>query len=227
MHHTVGVDDAPGKGRRVLVVDDQRSFAQSLEVVVDAQDDLVCIGTAGSGEDAVRRALEEKPAVVVMDVDLPGMDGIDATARIVEQDADISVVILTGIPDATVLARAASAGACAFLLKDSSVTEILEALRSSHRSGHLDVDAAAIKQVLGGPERPEGDLDQITQRELEVLGLLAQGRQPKEIARLLGISVHTCRGYVKNLLSKLHAHSALEAVIIAHRHGLISLGSNA
>lgn len=209
--------------RRVLVVDDQRSFAQSLQVVVDAQDDMACVGTALTGEEAVERAAAERPSVVLMDVDLPGIDGVEATARLVQQDPEVNVVMLTGIPDATVLARAASAGACAFLLKDSSVTEILDAIRNSHhRAGHLDVDASAINQLLG--DGTEGsDVDHVTPRELEVLGLLAQGRQPKEIARSLGISVHTCRGYVKNLLAKLDAHSALEAVVIAHREGLIRL----
>ena len=130
-------------------------------------------------------------------------------------------MILTGLPDATVLARAASAGAQAFLLKDSSVEEILGAIRSSHRAGQMDVDSDAIRQFVGAES--SRSFEEITQRELEVLGLLAEGRQPKEIARSLGISLHTCRGYVKNLLSKLGAHSALEAVVIAHRQGLISL----
>ncbi len=224
MLHTVDVNEVARSERRVLIVDDQRSFAQSLEVVVDAQDDLTCIGTSSTGEDAVRRVQAEGPQVVVMDVDLPGIDGIEATAQLLENAGEISVVILTGIPDATVLARAASAGACAFLLKASSSEEILDAIRSDHRrSGHLDVDASAINQLLGPSADTAGDADRITQRELEVLGLLAQGRQPKEIARLLGISVHTCRGYVKNILAKLDAHSALEAVVIAHREGLISL----
>jgi DNA-binding NarL/FixJ family response regulator len=218
------VDPELTQAERVLIVDDQRSFAQSLEVVIDAQDDMECVGTAISGEEAVRLAQRERPSVVLMDVDLPGMDGIEATAQVVEQDPEVAVVILTGIPDATMLARSASAGACAFLLKDSSVSEILDAVRDSHRAGHLDVDAAALGHMLGGSESPDPG-ERITQRELEVLGLLAQGRQPKEIARVLGISVHTCRGYVKNLLAKLDAHSALEAVVSAHRRGLISLGS--
>lgn len=222
--HTGAMDSLDATERRVLVVDDQRSFAQSLEVVVDAQDDMVCVGTALTGEEAIERAQREAPSVVLMDVDLPGIDGVEATARLVGQNPDVNVVMLTGIPDATVLARAASAGACAFLLKDSSVEEILEAIRAdNHRSGHMDVDAAAINQVVGGSEHRPVAVDHITQRELEVLGLLAQGRQPKEIARTLGISVHTCRGYVKNLLAKLDAHSALEAVVIAHRVGLITL----
>ena len=210
--------------RRVLIVEDQRSFAESLEVVVDSQYDMVCVGSVLTGEAAIERAEQDAPTVVLMDVDLPGIDGVETTARLVDQHPDVKVVMLTGIPDATVLARAASAGACAFLLKDSSVGEILDAIRSNNpRTGRLDVDADAINQMLSADEGDGTQIDHITQRELEVLGLLAQGRQPKEIARTLGISLHTCRGHVKSLLTKLDAHSALEAVVVAHREGLISL----
>lgn len=217
MNRSVGV-------RRVLVVDDQRSFAQSLGVVIDAQDDLTCVGAASTGEEAVDMAKREQPTVILMDVDLPGIDGVEATRRVIAENPEIDVVILTGLPDATVLARAATAGAQAFLLKDSSVDEILGAVRSSHRHGQIDVGSDAIRQFIGADSSPA--LEEITQRELEVLGMLAEGRQPKEIARSLGISLHTCRGYVKNLLTKLGAHSALEAVVIAHRQGLISLAAS-
>lgn len=221
--HTVDVD-REAEVRRVLVVDDQRSFAQSLEVVIDAQQDLTCVGTAATGEDGIDLVRRERPSVVLMDVDLPGIDGVEATRQVIDENPATDVVILTGLPDATVLARAASAGAQAFLLKDSSVEEILGAIRSSHRAGQMDVDSDAIRQFVGAESSPS--IEEMTQRELEVLGLLAEGRQPKEIARSLGISLHTCRGYVKNLLSKLDAHSALEAVVVAHRQGLISLNGH-
>jgi DNA-binding NarL/FixJ family response regulator len=209
--------------KRVLVVDDQLAFAQSLAIVIDAQDDLECLGAVGSGEEAVAAAAEQAPSVVLMDVALPGIDGVEATRQILEVAPDADVVVLTGTPDASVLARSASAGACAFLLKDSSVPEILEAVRTAHRGGAMGLDAATIGHLLddGGTAADTA----LTQRELEVLGLLARGEQPKQIARSLGITVNTCRGYVKNVLSKLGAHSALEAVVEAHRLGLITLPS--
>jgi DNA-binding NarL/FixJ family response regulator len=209
--------------RRVLIVDDQRSFAQSLEVVIDSQDDLRCVGIAATGLDAVDLVRREQPAVVLMDVGLPGIDGIEATKQVVQEYPEIVVIILTGIPDATVLARAAAAGAQAFLLKDSSVEEILGAIRASHRHGQIDVGSDALRRFVD--DEGTASIEELTQRELEVLGLLAEGRQPKEIARALGISLHTCRGYVKNVLAKLGAHSALEAVVLAHRRGLIALGA--
>ena len=216
-------NEATERPKRVLVVDDQVAFAQSLAIVVEAQDDLECLGAVGSGEEAVEMAAREHPSVVLMDVGLPGIDGVEATRQILEQSPEVDVVVLTGTPDASVLARAASAGACAFLLKDSSVPEILEAVRTAHRGGAMGLDAATIGHLLddGGTAADAA----LTARELEVLGLLAQGQQPKQIARSLGITVNTCRGYVKNVLAKLGAHSALEAVVEAHRLGLITLPS--
>lgn len=205
--------------RRVLVVDDQRAFAESLELVIEAHDGLQCIGCVASGEEAVAIASEQRPAVVVMDVALPGMDGIEATRRIVEQDPDVAVVVLTGVPDATVLARASSAGARAFLLKDASVNDIVDAVRTVDHTPPMEVDPGTA-EFLDGDGQAAADL---TQRELEVLGLLAQGNQPKQIAYDLGITVNTCRGYVKNILAKLDAHSALEAVLEANKRGIINL----
>lgn len=206
--------------RRVLVVDDQLAFAQSLELVIGAEDDLVCVGTAGTGEEAVERAAADPPSVVLMDVHLPGIDGIEATRRITEATGgDVDVVVLTGVPDASVLARAASAGACAFLLKDSSVSEIVDAVRNADGGGTMGVGSTALTQLT----EHNVESSPLTQRELEVLGMLAEGRQPKQIAYQLGITVNTCRGYVKNVLAKLEVHSALEAVVEAHRRGLISL----
>lgn len=207
----------------MLVVDAQLAFAQSLATVIAMQDDLECVGAVTSGEEAIERAAAEAPSVVLMDVDLPGIDGVEATRRILDRVPGVDVVILTGTPDATVLARAASAGARAFLLKRSSLEDVLEAVRGAHLAGAMGLDAATIGHLLGD----EGTVADtaLTLRELEVLGLLAQGQQPKEIADSLGITVNTCRGYVKNVLSKLRAHSALEAVVEAHRLGLISLPS--
>lgn len=210
----------------MLVVDDQRLFAQSLQVVLEAHPDVAWVGTASSGEASLDMARERELDAVVMDVELPGIDGIEATERLMAEHPDLRVVMLTGVPDAVGLARAASVGAKAYLLKDSSVDEIVEAVVKGSHWDRIDVDADAVREVVeAGGGAIEADSDTLTQRELEVLGLLAEGRQPKEIARLLGITVHTCRGYVKNVLAKLDAHSALEAVLVAHREGLITIPS--
>ena len=218
-----GDSDAGPASKRVLVVDAQLAFAQSLAIVIGMQDDLECVGAVTSGEEAIERAANEAPSVVLMDVGLPGIDGVEATRQILDRGPGVDVVILTAMPDATVLARAASAGARAFLLKQSSLEDILEAVRGAHLAGAMGLDAATIGHLLGDDGTVADTA--LTLRELEVLGLLARGEQPKQIAHSLGITVNTCRGYVKNVLSKLGAHSALAAVVEAHRLGLITLPS--
>lgn len=210
--------------RRVLVVDDQRAFAESLEVVLGARDEVESVDAVATGEDAVTFVRDHDPDVVVMDVDLPGMNGIEAIEQLSGERPDLTIVVLTGYPDAAVFARAASAGAHAFLLKDSSLDEILDAVLHTSPLGEIQVDSSSVREIVEARNHRSPDFaDDITPRELEVLGLLSEGRQPKEIARTLDISVHTCRDHVKQLLSKLGAHSALEAVVIANRSGLISL----
>jgi DNA-binding NarL/FixJ family response regulator len=211
---------AAGEQVKVLIVDDQRAFVESLAIVIDAQDDLACVGIARSGSEAVSEAASRSPDVVLMDVGLPGIDGVGATEQIVAAIPGVRVIILTGRADAPTLVRAAAAGASAFLLKSSSVGEILDAVRQPS-TGRLEIDPVALGAFVsdGGPLAAR----QLTGRELEVLGLLAEGRQPKQVARELGITVTTCRGYIKSLFQKLGAHSALEAVVVAHRHGVIRL----
>jgi DNA-binding NarL/FixJ family response regulator len=207
---------------RVLIVDDQRAFVESMAIVIDSREELTCVGVARNGTDGIDAARRHQPDIVLMDVGLPDIDGVEATAVIVDEIPGVRVVMLTGRPDATVLARAAAAGASAFLLKDSSIDEIVEAMHAVP-SQTMTVDRSALAVVLGADSSHPAGVDELTQRELEVLGALATGHQPKQIARQLGITLPTCRGYIKSLFQKLGAHSALEAVVLAHRYGLIRL----
>ena len=207
---------------RVLLVEDQRAFLESMAVVVDAQADLECVAIARNAADGLDAARRHRPDVVLMDVGLPDGDGVDVTGRLLADLPATRVIILTGRPDATVLARAAAAGASAFLLKNSSIEEILDAIRTNE-GRRLQIDPDALISILDAtPASAPPGATELTQRELEVLGELALGHQPKQIARHLGITLPTCRGYVKTLFQKLGAHSALEAVVLAHRYGIIS-----
>jgi DNA-binding NarL/FixJ family response regulator len=205
----------------VLLVDDQRAFVESIAIVIEAQTDLECVGVTTTAAAGVAEAARVRPDVVIMDVMLPDFDGIEATSQITSTLPATRVVILTGRPDATALARAATAGACAFMMKSSSIEEILDAVRQTP-SRRLQIDPDALTSLLNDRAAPPG-VAELTQRELEVLGQLAEGHQPKQIARHFGITLTTCRGYIKGIFQKLGAHSALEAVILAHRCGIIDL----
>lgn len=208
---------------RVLVVDDHKSFTESLGMVIDLQPDLECVGRAGTLAEAIDMAGRVEPDVIVLDVELPDGDGVEATSRLRALQPRARVMILTAHAGAEVLARAARAGAHGFFPKESTVGEILAAIRTVGTGGLL-VGAEALQRAVQAPapapRAPE--LWPMTAREREVLALLGEGLDPKTIAVRLGISVHTSRGHVKNLLAKLGAHSQLEAVVIAVRHGLIT-----
>jgi DNA-binding NarL/FixJ family response regulator len=210
--------------QRVLVVDDHHTFAELLAGALDREPDLVTVGRASTGQQAVDMCAQLRPDVVLMDVQLPDIDGFAATAAIVAMQPGVRVLLLTAIVTAAVAARAASSGACGFLAKEGHLEDMLKAIRSS-RPGGFAVDPALLiqlsrRQTAGGlpPSR------QLTDRELDVLHLLGDGHDVATISRRLGISSNTCRGHVKSLLSKLDAHSQLEAVVLAVRHGLVRIG---
>ncbi|MER5674807.1 response regulator transcription factor [Pseudonocardia alni] len=208
-----------GRPRTVLVVDDHRSFADLLAMALSAEPDLVCVGTAVGAAQGLAMADELRPDVVVMDIEMPQQNGIAATWSLRERVPRTAVVVVTAHRDPQWMVRAAQAGAAAFVPKDGSLDEMLVALRTA-RPGNLVVAPSAFRA-----DRSAGavaaDAPALTPRERDVLVHLAQGIAPKAIARLLNISVHTCRGYVKSLLSKLGVRSQLEAVVRAQELGLV------
>lgn len=206
---------------RVLVVDDHQTFADLLSLALSSEPDLQCIGTAGSAAEAVAMAAELKPDVVVMDIEMPRQDGLAATRRLREVVPDLVIVVVTAHRDPQWVLRATQAGASAFVPKNGSLPEMLDVLRRARNGGML-VAASAFGSTMTSPEpaisTPRVEL---TQRERDVLHCLNRGMAPKAIARVLGISLHTCRGYVKSVLAKLDCHSQLEAVVAAGRLGLL------
>jgi len=208
---------------RVLVVDDHRTFAELLSRALDAEPDLECVGHAQDSGEAMAAVARLDPDVVLMDVHLPDRDGISTTAELVEARPDLQVLILTAHPSVADIQRAASAGASGFLAKDGSLSDVLEALRTA-RTGSLILpeDLMARLSPLSDDDRTMRQWH-LTPRELEVLRLLGLGRDPRAIAKELGLSLHTCRDHVKRVLAKLGVHSQLEAVVVATRTGLIRL----
>ena len=209
---------------RVLVVDDHRTFAELLSGALAAAG-MDAIGTAHSAAQAVAMAQDLQPDIVVMDIEMPRQDGLAATRRIREVAPDAVVAVVTAHRDPDWVVRAAQAGASAFIPKDGSLAEMIDVL-SRVQPGQMLV---APSTFAGGAPRSSsaagsrGAVPQLTRREQEVLDCLGRGMQVKAIARVLGITLETCRGYVKSLHAKLGVRSQLEAVVKAQQ--LVLLGT--
>jgi DNA-binding NarL/FixJ family response regulator len=216
---TTTATPAAATGPRVLVVDDHRTFADLLSGALSASG-MNCLGTATSASQAVAMARDLQPDVVVMDIQMPGQDGLSATRRIREVAPQSVVAVVTAHRDPDWVVRAAQAGASAYIPKDGSLDELLDVL-SRVRPGQMLVAPSTF--AGGRPARvpAEERPPLLTRRELEVLECMGSGMAAKAIARLLGITVETCRGYMKSLHAKLGVRSQLEAVIKAQRLGLI------
>ena len=208
---------------QVLVVDDHSTFAELLTGAIDRESDLVSVGHATTGADAVAMFAELRPDVVLMDVQLPDIDGFAATAQILAMSPHARVIMLTAQVTADAVANAAESGVCGFLAKDGHFADLLNTLRTA-RPGSLAVDPELVTRLVDQPRTARRALARpLSQRELSVLVRMADGRDVTSIAHELHISSHTCRGHVKSVLSKLGAHSQLEAVIVAVRIGLIQI----
>ena len=208
----------------VIVIDDHTVFAELLSLALASQPDFECVGHAQNVSDGLALVESLQPDIVVMDVRLGDGDGIAATAELTAANPLLRVVVLTAYVDQSLLRRAAAANACALLPKDGELTGMLNALRTSRRGG-FSVHPELLRRLVGRTEVVRQRYPALTHREQEVLQMLAAGLEARLIAREIGISVNTCRGYVKSLLGKLGAHSQLEAVAIAMRYGLIHVHS--
>ncbi len=208
---------------RILVVDDHRSFAELLSLALSVEPDLECVGIAASGREAVTLACDLMPDIIVMDIDMPRQDGLTTTRRLREVVPDSVIVMVTAHRDPQWVVRATQAGASAYVPKNGSLPEMLDVLRRAQPGGMLVAPSAFADAPAGGSSVPSAiaNLPVLTQRERDVLIWLGRGMAPKAIARVLGISLNTCRGYVKSLLAKLGANSQLEAVDKAQQLGLI------
>ena len=220
---------AEGATTRVLVVDDHQTFAELLAEALDREPDFVSVGHAATAAEAIALTERLDPDVVVMDVELPDLDGFVATERILANRPHVRVVVLTAHGSPDFVAKASAAGACGFLPKDGSLAVMLKTLRSA-RPGSLAIHPALVARMVAPPRQREAPNGRggppLTQREQEVLNLMGRGCDVRSIARELGISTHTSRGYVKAILLKLDAHTQLEAVVAATRLGLLRLDAS-
>jgi DNA-binding NarL/FixJ family response regulator len=212
--------------RRVLIVDDHRSFAEALAFAIEAQEGLTCVAIAATAAEGFTAATRTRPDIVLVDMRLPDASGPVLVTKLHQFLPDLAIIALTAYADAASVSAAAQSGVCAFLRKECSVQEILATLRTAGE-GPMMVDAAtlgAMTQVALEPQRRTVEVDgiRLTPREHEVLDLLAQAFDVRGVARRLGVSIHTVRGYVKSILAKFDAHTQLEAVVKARRLGVLA-----
>jgi NarL family two-component system response regulator LiaR len=204
---------------RVLVVDDHAVVRSGLSAFLLAFDDLEQVGEAASGDEAVGLCTRIRPDVVLMDLMMPGMDGVAATRVIREKAPDIQVIVLTSFGEQERVQAALKAGAIGYLLKDASAEDLVAAIRRA-AAGKPSLGPEAARALIQATTEPAAGHD-LTGRELEVLALMVEGLSNRDIAERLVVSLSTVKFHVSSVLSKLGASSRTEAVALAVQHNLV------
>ena len=215
---------------KVLVVDDHALFRRGLQMVLEQEDDIDVIGEAADGAEAVAKAQELMPDVVLMDVRMPKRSGIEATQEIKDLLPHAKILMLTISDEEADLYDAIKAGASGYLLKEISIEEVADAIRSVW-AGQSRISPSMASKLLNefaaiskrGEERRQVPAPRLTEREMEVLGLVAEGLNNREIGVRLFISENTVKNHIRNILEKLHLHSRMEAVVYAVREKLLEI----
>ena len=205
---------------KVLLVDDHQVVRRGLRTFLEVQDDIEVVGEAADGAEGVARAEELQPDVVLMDVKMPGMDGVDALRKLRELNNPARVLIVTSFTEQRTVVPALRAGAAGYVYKDVDPDALAGAIRSVH-AGHIllqpEVAGALLSQEANSGQGRGGSL---TEREREVLALIADGRSNREIARALVLSEKTVKTHVSNILMKLDLADRTQAALWAVRHGV-------
>ncbi len=208
----------------VLLVDDHEVVRQGVRAFLEAHPEFAVVGEAGSGRAAVKLAEEHIPDVVLMDLVMPEMDGVEATRRVKNVSPRTQIVVLTSYHEDEHIFPALQAGAISYILKDVKMEELADTIRRA-AGGEVTLHpqvAARIIQELHGAKRDEiNPFTELTQREMEVLKLIANGLSNSEIAEQLVISEHTAKGHVSNILSKLHLADRTQAAVYAWQKGVV------
>ncbi|CAB45293.1 response regulator [Streptomyces sp. SID7813] len=206
---------------KVLLVDDHQVVRRGLRTFLEVQDDIEVVGEAADGAEGVDRAQELKPDVILMDVKMPGMDGVDALRRLRELDNHARVLVVTSFTEQRTVVPALRAGAAGYVYKDVDPDALAGAIRSVH-AGHILLQPEVAGALLSQEESSSGPgrAGSLTEREREVLGLIADGRSNREIARALVLSEKTVKTHVSNILMKLDLADRTQAALWAVRHGV-------
>jgi DNA-binding NarL/FixJ family response regulator len=202
----------------VLIADDHGVIRDGLGRLIGALEDIELVGVAGDGEEAVERCRQHAPDVVLMDLDMPRLDGIEATRRLLADRPDTAVLVLTSFSDRPRIMGALEAGASGYLLKDVEADEVAEGIRAAAR-GESPLDPRAARTVLTARAEPD-PLEELSAREREVLGLLLEGLPNKLIARRLEITEKTVKSHLTRIFREIGVTDRTQAALWAERHGL-------
>ena len=213
------------KAARILIVDDQTLFRTGLSSLLSQDERVEVIGQAVDGADAVKQTLRLKPDVVLMDIKMPNLDGIEATRQITEALPDTKVLMLTTFDSDSQVIQALKAGASGYVLKDSSAAAIVSSIIAVMSGERVMASAVAnrVLEMLTGTTTPKEFYDGLTNREIEILKLLANGMANKQIAYRLKISEKTVRNHVSNTYEKLGIYDRSQAVLYAVKKGLVEV----
>jgi DNA-binding NarL/FixJ family response regulator len=206
---------------RILIVEDQTLMRQGLNTILDLEPGLQVVGQAADGESGIHLALDLRPDLILMDIQMPGMNGIEAIAAICAVWPEARIIILTTFGRDEYVFQGVRAGAVGFLLKDAPADHLIQTIRRVH-AGQVSIQpeiASRLLRELIAPHHPP--MEPLTDREREVLVLLAQGHSNREIAGQLVLAEGTVTNHVSNILGKLQAENRTQAAEIARRHGLV------
>ena len=204
---------------KVILVDDHEMVRLGLKSFLDLQEDVEVVGEAVNGEEGIRLALEKRPDVVVMDLFMPEMDGVEATLALLKEWEDVKILVLTSYLDNSKIYPVIKAGAKGYMLKTSSASEILHAIRKVARN-ELAIETEVDKKIKAHDSQPEL-YEELTARERDILALLAKGYDNQTIADELFISLKTVKTHVSNILAKLEVADRTQAVVYAFQHHLV------
>jgi len=208
----------------LLIVDDHEVVREGLRAFLDAQPDFIVVAEASTGHEAVEKAMEYLPDVVLMDLVMSGMGGVEATRKIKDVTPRTQIIVLTSFHQDEFIFPALQAGAISYVLKDVLMEDLSEAVRKAAKGEavlHPRIAERVIEEINGSKLKAFNPFSELTQREMEVLRLIAKGMSNSEIAEALFISENTVKGHVSNILSKLHLADRTQAAVYAWEQGLI------
>jgi DNA-binding NarL/FixJ family response regulator len=214
---------------RVLIADDHAIVREGVRAVLALADDLEVVGEASDGAEAVAACRRLAPHVVLLDVAMPGLGGLEAALQIRKEQPDVKIIVLTQYEEREYIRRFIAIGVAGYVLKRASASELVSAVRAAHRGG-LVLDPAVARDVIVEASRPAqpgavDPYDALTDREKQVLKLIAEGRSNKEAAQVLGISVKTAMSHREHVMAKLDLHNRTDLIKFALRKGVITTGS--